>query len=330
MDWSALPLNDFLQMLQQPVLQQPLLALLMIALSAVFPLPPSYQPLQVVRQAAIGLAKRVNKPGYGKQQLFISGSLAMLVLLLPLLALAAAFASLSEWPEFWHALLLYCCLDWQNQRNQAFLLAQSIEKQQLSLARDLIKPLVLRQSQQLSEVGLCKASIESLTLRLAKQWVGVLFWFLVGGGLAAFAYRLLLELQQSWNPKQPGFTEFGQPVSRFMVLLAWLPQLLTGALLALLKNWRGSRYYRDLAKNSDYALPQRWLLAASSAALQCNLAGPRYYDHHKQRRIRFGPKAEPTAQDIRHFLQISRQLQHAVVLLIASGWLVLMVALSPL
>ena len=109
----------------------------------------------------------------------------LLVLLLPLLALAAAFASLSEWPEFWHALLLYCCLDWQNQRNQAFLLAQSIEKQQLSLARDLIKPLVLRQSQQLSEVGLCKATIESLTLRLAKQWVGVLFWFLVGGGLAA-------------------------------------------------------------------------------------------------------------------------------------------------
>lgn len=330
MDWSSLPLTEFVQMLQQPLLQQPLLALLMIALSSTFPLPASYQPLQVVRQAAIGLAKRVNKTGYGKQQLFISGSLAMLMLVLPLLALAAAFASLSEWPEFWHALLLYCCLDWQNQRNQAFLLAQSIEKQQLSLARDLIKPLVLRQSQQLSEVGLCKACIESLTLRLAKQWVGVLFWFLVGGGLAALAYRLLLELQQSWNPKQPGFAGFGQPVSRLLALLAWLPQLLTGVLLAVLKNWRGTRYYRQQTKESDYALPQRWLLAASSAALQRNLAGPRYYSATKQRRIRFGPNTEPTALDILHFLQISRQLQQAVVLLIASSWLLLLVALYPL
>ena len=329
MDWSALPLTDFLQMLQQPVLQQPLLALLMIALSSAFVLPASYQPLQVVRQAAIGLARRVNKPGYGKQQLLISGTLAMLVLLLPLLALAAAFASLSEWPEFWHALLLYCCLDWQNQRNQAFLLAQSIEKQQLSLARDLIKPLVLRQSQQLSEVGLCKATIESLTLRLAKQWVGVLFWFLVGGGLAALAYRLLFELQQSWNPKQPGFAAFGQPVGRLLTLMAWLPQLLTAALLALLKNWRGSRYYRQQATEQDYALPQRWLLAASSAALQRNLAGPRYYSATKQQRTRFGPATEPKALDIIHFLQISRQVQQAVVLLIASGWLLLMVALYP-
>ena len=330
MSWSALQLTDFLQLLQQPMLQQPLLALLMITLSSLFPLPQSYQPLLVVRQAAHGLANRVNKSGYSKQQLFISGSLAMLVLVLPLLALAAAFASLSEWPEFWHALLLYCCLDWQNQRQQALLLSESIEKQQLSLARDLIKPLVLRQSQQLSEVGLCKASIESLTLRLAKQWVGVLFWFLIGGGLAALAYRLLLELQQSWNPKQPGFAEFGQPVSRLLALAAWLPQLLTGVLLAILQNWRASRYYRELAKAGDYTLPQRWLLAASSAALQRNLAGPRYYSNTKQRRIRFGPATEPNALDIQRFLHISRQVQQAVVLLIASGWVLLMVAVYPL
>lgn len=330
MDWPALQLPEFLTVLQQPLLQQPLLALLMIALSAIFPLPASYQPLQVVRQAAIGLANRVNKPGYGKQQLFISGSLAMLVLVLPLLALAAAFASLSEWPEFWHALLLYCCLDWQQQKQQALQVAAAVDKQQLSLARDLIKPLVLRQSQQLSQVGLCKASIESLTLRLAKQWFGVLFWFLAGGGLAAFGYRLLLELQQCWNPKQPNFSDFGQPVSRLFNVLAWLPQWLSALLLAILQNWRASHYYRRLAKAGDYALPQRWLLAASSAALQRNLAGPRYYSNTKQRRIRFGPATEPNATDIQRFLQISSQFQKAVVLLIACGWLLLMVALFPL
>lgn len=318
---------DWLQLLQHPMLQQPLLALLMIVLSTLLPLPASYQPLQLFRVVAVAMAKKVNKPAYSAKQLQLSGSLAMLLLLLPILALATAFAQLSQWPELWQALLLYCCLDWQQQRQQALAVSQSLDKQQLNLARDQLQPLLLRQTQQMSAIGLTKACIETLSLRFAKQWFSVLFWFMLGGGIAALSYRLLQELQQCWNPKLTQFQHFGRPAANLVRLLSFIPVLLCGTLVALLRQWRQSLVYFRFSQDGLLRLPQRWLLAASSAALARNLAGPLYYGHEKQRRVRIGPATEPQSSDIRIWLNLCRQLQIASFMLIASVWLLLLVSI---
>lgn len=319
-------MSAWLELLQQPMLQQPLLALLMMLLSALLPLPASYQPLQLFRLVAIAMVNKVNKAGDSTAQQLLSGCLALLLLLLPVLALASAFAELSEWPELWHALLLYCCLDWQQHRQQALAISQSLDKQQLNLARDLLQPLVLRKTQQMSAVGICKACIESLSLRFAKQWFSVLFWFMVGGGIAALAYRLLQELQQCWNPKRPQFQYFGRPAAILVKWLSFIPLMLCGALLAMLRNWRQSIHYLRLSQDGNLGLPQRWVLSACSAALARNLAGPLYYGNEKQRRVRIGPVTEPQSSDIRLWLNLCRQLQVASFLLIASFWLLRLVS----
>ncbi len=320
----TLPLN-WLELLQHPMLQQPLLALLMILLSTLLPLPASYQPLQLFRLVAVAMAKKVNKPAYSAGQLLLSGSLALLLLWLPVLALASAFAQLSQWPELWQALLLYCCLDWQQQRQQVLAVSQSLDKQQLNLARDQLQPMLLRQTRQMSAVGLSKACIETLSLRFAKQWFSVLFWFMLGGGVAALAYRLLQELQQCWNPKLTQFQHFGQPAASLVRLLSFIPVVICGTLIALLRQWRASWLYFRFSQDGQLQLPQRWLLAASSAALGRNLAGPLYYGNDKQRRVRIGPATEPQSSDIRIWLNLCRQLQIASFILIASVWLLLLV-----
>jgi adenosylcobinamide-phosphate synthase len=315
----------WLELLQQPWLQLPLLALLIILLSTFMPLPPSYQPLQLFRLMAAAMANKVNKTADGVGQQLLSGSLALLLLLLPIWALVSAFAELSEWPEFWHALLLYCCLDWQQQRQQALAISQSLDKQQLNLARDQLQPLVLRQTRQMSSVGISKACIESLSLRFSKQWFSVLFWFMVGGGIAALMYRLLQELQQSWNPKLSTFRHFGRPVALLVSAFSFVPVFLCGTLLALLRNWRQSTEYFSQSQDGNFGMAQRWLLSASSAALSRNLAGPLYYDAVKHRRVRIGPVTEPQSSDIRIWLNLCRQLQIASFVLIASCWLLLLV-----
>lgn len=306
------------QLLQPAWLQQPLLLLLVVLLSSLLPLPASYQPLVLFRILAVQLARRVNKTGYPPAQLTLSGTLAAIVAVAPWLVLAWAFTLLSQMPQLWHGLLLYLCLDWQQVRQQALSIQNSLEKQQLSLARDQLKPLVLREVHLMSAVGVCKACLESLLFRLAAQWTSVLIWFFVGGVVFAIAYRLLQELHQQWNPKNQQFQHFGKPVAAIVLLLNWPGMVLTGSVLAMMVSLRHSRQYLKFASDGYFNWPARWLLAAGAAALNRNLAGPVYYQGQKIRRVRIGPVAEPAAKDISLLLTLCRQYQLGVSLLLCS------------
>ena len=306
------------QLLQSPWLQQPLVLLLVIILSNLLPLPASYQPLVLFRILAKRMADRVNKRGYHQAQLQLSGSLATLVAISPWLILAWAFTLLSQVPPLWHGILLYLCLDWQQVRQQALHIEQSLNKQQLSLARDQLQPLVLREVKLMSALGVSKACLESLLFRLASQWTSVLLWFLAGGVFVAIAYRLLLELHQQWNPKHHHFRHFGKPVSVVVAVLNWPGRVLTATILALMVGLKRSRHYLKFANDGYFNFPARWLLAAGAAGLQRNLAGPVYYLGQKIRRVRIGPLQEPAAKDISQLLILCRQYQFSVILLLCS------------
>lgn len=312
--------------LQYPMLQSLILMILVVLASTWLPLPKSYQPLLIFRSIATAVANKVNKPTQMSGQQLLSGCLAIVVLVTPVLLLAVAFAELSSWPELWHALLLFICLDWRHVRTQALSVSDSIEKQQLQLAKAQLQPLVLRETAKMSVIGLNKASIETLSLRVSTQWFGVLFWFSLGGGIAALAYRLLYELLHCWNPKLSTFTTFGKPIASLMAVLSFLPMVLAATLIAIQHQWRMSLFYLRSTSKADFRLAQRWLLAATSAALATNLAGPRYYGTLKQSRERIGPKTEPETGDIRRWLTFCGQFQLLSVLLIAGVWLLIWVS----
>lgn len=305
------------QLLLQPWLQQPLVLLVVIILSNLLPLPASYQPLVLFRILAKRLANRVNKADYPAAQLQLSGSLGALLAISPWLVLAWAFTLLSQMPSLWHGLLLYLCLDWQHLRQQALQVEGSLNKQQLSLARDQLQPLVLREVKLMSALGVSKACLESLLFRLAAQWTSVLLWFLAGGVIFAIAYRLLQELHQQWNPKQQHFQYFGKPVAMLAGWMNWPGMLLTATVLAMMVSVRRSRQYVKFADDGYFNFPARWLMAAGAAALQRNLAGPVYYQGQKIRRVRIGPLQEPTTADISKLLTLCRQYQLAVLLLLS-------------
>ena len=306
------------QLLQNPWIAQPLLLLMVLLLSSLLPLPAVYQPLVLFRILAKQFAKRVNKAGYPSAQLKLSGSLATLLSVAPWLALAWAFTYLSQLPWLWHGILLYLCFDWSQIRQQAQLVAESLRKEQLSLARDHLQPMVLREVNLMSALGVSKACLESLLFRLAAQWTSVLLWFLVGGVIAAIGYRLLQELHQQWNPKHPQFRHFGQPVAFLVALLNSPGMFLTATILAFMVSLRRSRHYLKFANDGYFSPSARWLLAAGAAALQRNLAGPVFYHGEKVRRVRLGPQQEPTAADILELLKLCRQFQTSIGLLLAS------------
>lgn len=308
--------DSFWQIMQQSALQQPLLAVVVLLFSRFAPLPASYQPWFFIRAVVNAIAAKVAKPSNDRQQQYLAGALATLVVLVPFTVLLIAFEELSAWPEFFQAFLLYLALDWQFYANQLRHIAESLEKQQSSLARDQLSSLVLRKTAQLSTAGIAKAAIDATSLRLSKHWFGVLFWYLLGGGIAACCYRLLLELQQQWNPKLVRQREFGFFVSILERVLSAVPMIINAVLLALWVNISDTLNYHKYSRDWQLSFTSRWLLSAWAAALKCSVAGPVYYDNAKVSRVRIGPEIQPTALHLRKALTITTQLQRVAMLLV--------------
>ncbi len=288
----------------------PLVLLSVWLLGSLVLLPQDYQPLTFFRIFAKQLAAKVHPdPDRASSQQLISGSLALALVLLPTLALLAPLYWLSDWPLVLDGLLLYFCLDFVHYRQQSHKIALAVSQQQNSRAKDLLQPLVLRQTQTLSSTGLCKANIEMLWLRTAKQWVGVSFWFLTGGGLAAVAYRLLLLCNQEWNDKQHNFNYFGRPASLLTQWASFPASLITALLIALMTDVSGTfRQWRQ-AWPLKLCLPHLLILGALVAALRVNLAGPVIYQGKKNQRQRLGPSELPQVAHALSALRLNRQFQ---------------------
>lgn len=296
----------------------PVLLLAVMLLAHLLPLPNAYHPLTLFRYFVRQLAAKVNPdPSRAVQQLYISGSLALLVSWFVPLLLIVSLYHFSDLPLVLDALLLYGSLDWRHQQ-QTFLRIKTLMTQgQLSLARELAGQLLCRNTTKLSEMGLSKALLEAMALRAARDYIGVLCAFLLGGGLAALAYRLLLEIQQQWNAKRTPYRHFGRPAALVASILSAVPKLLSCLLLALqaglIKCVTQCRMPR-----LNISLLSYWLLCCSSVAVKRNLGGPLYYNGVKLQRTKIRQQAEPAAADI---VTLHKRLQfshiYVVLMLIA-------------
>ncbi|WP_460862597.1 cobalamin biosynthesis protein CobD/CbiB [Rheinheimera gaetbuli] len=312
-----------MQWLQDVWLNPPLL-LLVVLLSTILPLPLAYHPLTLYRYLAFALGKKVNPdPSRPRQQLYISGMLATLVATLPIIALCYSLYHFSQLPQLFDALLLFACIDWQQRRKAAWQIQQALQRNQLSLAREQASTLLLRRTDNLSNMGLSKAVCESLLLRSATEVVATLLWFLAAGGLAALGYRLLVVLQQQWNIKQVSYRYFGQPVARLVQLLSAPAIVVCCAVIAL--NYGVRQCWQSCsAKPLHIGRLPHWLLCCSAAALRRSLGGPVYYGSIKTQRSRITQQQEPTATDIAKILKLTRQ-NHLALVMLASVILLLQV-----
>lgn len=293
----------------------PPLLLAVVLLSTLLPLPGAYHPLSLFRYIAFSLARKVNPdPNRPRQQLYISGTLAVAIATLPILALCYSLYQFAELPFLLDGILLYASLNWSQRRADALQLQQLLQRNQLSLARERSANLLLRRSDNLTAMGLSKALCESVLLRSSSEVVATLLWFLLGGGLAALAYRLLVVLQQQWNRKLVDFKHFGLPANALVQLLSAPGLVFCCSVFALNYGIRRCWYHCRSTPVHISRLPY-WVLCCGATALRRNLGGPVYYCERKLQRSRIPQQQDPTAADISTALKLCRQCQSAVVML---------------
>lgn len=284
-------------LLQQPALQQLMLLLAVVLVEQYLPWPDKYHPLSLFRLLAINMARKVNpRQARSKQQRLLSGSLAIIMLVVPVLVLLQLLIYMADFPWFFHGFALLVALRLQPCIQAGQRIEQALLQGKKQLARESLQPWVIRETSRLSPLGIGKAQVETLLLRFNYQYVTVLFWYLLLGGVAALGYRLLYELQQAWNSKQATFAHFGKPAARLTHILQWLPVrmgiigfVFAQHLPVLAQAWRTRQKGWTQA-----ILCLHW----QGSALGIELGGPAIYQGNKVRRPRVGGTREIKLADM--------------------------------
>lgn len=277
-----------------------------VIVNLILPLPFSAHPARIWYQFAHLLASKVNTHRHYRQD-FVSGSLACTLMLLPAMTVLFAIQNLAPEPHYFQFALLVLALDWRHQNQVANKMGHWLSEEDKDNARLELKPLLNRQVESLSLVGLGKATTEVIISGHSRHVIGVLFWFAIGGGIGAFMYRLVCELHRAWSPSQAGFRPFGLVCARLVLVLEWLPVRIFIGLLLIGKNrqsvWQG-------AKTQALSWPspsQGWLLSVIGHKLQLSLGGPAIYANIKSVRAKLGGKIAPSALHISQLMTLLNQ-----------------------
>lgn len=282
----------------EPLLQPLWVVLLAVLIERLWLWPVAYHPLSFFRLLASRMADKVNRRGTDSvYQQRLSGTLAPLVLLAPILICIGLFINLAEYPVFFDAVLLLMAIYFKPVLQNLQRAEHAIKNNKKALARDLGATLLLRQTERLSPMGLSKALTETTLLRFFYQFCTPLFWYFISGGLAALSYRILYEFSQIWNTRQPRFRYFGQPVGITVMTLQVVPVYLALLALMLAENISAA-LAAGKALNKASCFHSR-ILALAGGALKLQLGGPAYYGGQKRRTAKCGGSRLPQIGDIR-------------------------------
>jgi adenosylcobinamide-phosphate synthase len=330
-------MDILLNIITHPALEPWLILCAVVCFERIWPLPTRVDPMSFVRFLGERMASRVKpKTSAPNSQHAISGTLAAFMIIAPNLVILIIFREFVYYPALFDACILYICLQFSShlQRSQQIRKAQILEKK--SLSKSLLAPMVLRETDMLSEVGVTKATVEGLLLRFHYQSIVTWFWFILLGPFTALTYRVCYELHHSWNTKLPQYEYFGKAVATFVFILQWLPIRLSAFIsifiargVRIVTYIRQHRIARSISETQGAIV-----LRACHYALDINLSGPLFYrntkhsDANKYRRTKYIGKGEPREIVISNTIALINRISVVFLLLLLLFCLALHTAIN--
>ncbi|RFZ63469.1 Cobalamin biosynthesis protein CbiB [Mycobacterium marinum] len=195
-------------------------------------------------------------------------------------------------------------------------MAELLERGDLDAARRLLPSLCGRDPAQLDVPDLTRAALESVAENTSDAQVAPLLWAAVGGVPAVLVYRAVNTLDAMIGYRSPRYLRFGWAAARLddlanyfgarvtAGLVALCAPLVGGSALGAVRAWR-----RDAARHPS---PNAGVVeAAFAGALRVRLGGPTRYHFELQIRPTLGDGGQPTVDDLRRAVTLSRAVQAA-------------------
>ena len=294
----------------------PITALLAVLLDRLLGEPPRWHPL-----VGFGwLAQRIEASFYGARS---RGAIAVSLLVGgPALAAFLAHRSLGSWAWLLDVALLYLAIGAASLGEHATAVRRALDIGDLDAARQSVGRMVSRDTANMDETAVARATLESVLENGCDAVFGALFWFFVAGAPGVAAYRLANTLDAMWGYKTGRYLHFGWAAARLDDLLNWIPARLTALTYLLLGSRRAAwRCWRSQAAawESPNAGP---VMAAGAGALRVRLGGPASYHGRLESRPVLGEGAEASSGDISRAVALVNRgmgLWLALLVLLALG-----------
>lgn len=184
---------------------------------------------------------------------------------------------------------------------------------ELQRSRFEVSMIVGRDTDNLDEEGITRATVETVAESIGDGITAPLFWALIGGAPLAIVYRAVNTCDSMVGYKNARYRDFGWASARFDDVLNWIPSRITGFLMMVtkrtphMKRQEAMKHWHQDAKK--HASPNSgYLEAAVALFLGVQLGGINYYKGIESKRALLGMKhRELEKNDILHAIRIMRR-----------------------
>ncbi len=316
-EFAQLLLND------SALYQGTLILFISLLLSKIAPLPRAAQPLVAFNLIAKEMALKVNRRNRSHSQQVIAGALSALLLVVPFWAIIAFMLQLAAFPWFFEFVILYICLNDENFNLVADEVNRALNQEDKARARTMLLPWLTRDTKELTEVGLSKATIEKLVTAPVYGTVASVLFFIIGGAPLVLAARMLKQLELCWVPINPKFRYFSRPVYWLNTVLFALPSWLWNLSLAIQGGPKSlATLFKPVALNGRiYHELQTCAIAAS--VLNIELGGPMKFNGVRVNttKLNYGPLPKQNAiRDAIKLTRVTHLIWISFVMLIPLIW----------
>ena len=159
-------------------------------------------------------------------------------------------------------------------------------------ARKQVAMMVSRETNQLSEHDISRATVESVLENGHDAVIASLFWYAIGGLPFAILHRLANTLDAMWGYKNKQFTDFGWCAAIMDDWLGWPSAKITALLYAIQGAFK-NRFISSLSnakkQSQKYkSLNGGWVMAAGATVLNVQVGGQAVYDNQPIQRVTLG------------------------------------------
>lgn len=193
-------------------------------------------------------------------------------------------------------------------------------------ARKNLSLIVARDTEQLTEAEITRATVETVAENTSDGITAPLFWALIGGAPLALAYRTINTCDSMLGYKNEQFAQFGWASARLDDVVNYIPSRLTGLWMIIVNQPVQPRSRRDCFRiftrdAKKHASPNSgWLESATAALLGIQLGGTNIYAGIVSKRAYIGESIYPLeAKHIAQAVSIMHRTTNTMLILFLLG-----------
>ena len=279
--------------------------------------PKRFHPLIGFGNLANWIEKKMNQGSHSfESEAFKSGVIASSLVVIPIVL--SIFLIQKLLPPLMVLLftvfLSWLAIGWKSLQEHGLAVATALEKNDLDQARIKTSYIVSRDTSELDENTLSRASIESILENGNDAIFAAIFWLALLGAPGIVLYRLSNTLDAMWGYRNDRYEFFGKFTARVDDVLNYIPARLCALLYAVCGNTKNAlNAWKNQA--SDWYSPNAGVVMATGAgALNIRLGGAAIYHGRLKQRPDLGSGKDACADDIQRSIRL---LNNSVYLLAA-------------